>query len=559
MGLKIKDPLIDNELIYCFAKTEKLSALEEFITGTSHVAKISDAGDRCFDDGLYHAARILYNHVNNYSKLSFCLVKLEFYQEAVNAAQKANAIPTWKAVCFACVDAKQFRLAQMCGINIVVYMDHLTELIRHYEKHLYFDEVIALLEQGINLNRAHQGLFTELGILYCKYKEEKCMEHIKMFRTKFNNSTLLSCCQENELWNETVFLYRHYDQFDQAAHTLMEHSTSCWTHEGFKECVKKVANTEIYYHAIDFYMKEHPMLLNDLLMDLTPQLDHARVVHKVTQCGHLPLIEKYLLHVQTGDIPEVNEKVNQLHVEMENFEALRKSIETYTQFDQMALAQQLEKHELVQFRRIAAFLYKINKRWARSTELSKGDKIWQDAMETTAASGNTEEADALLRFFVQEKEPECFAACLFTCFDLIRPDTVLEVAWRHNLYEWAMPYMVQAFSEVTSTLDTINEKQENESAEKKKAEDDLKDAEEKKLQHDAAFVGTNPNFNPDLQPLGLPAPNQMGMNMSPAMPYGQMGGMGMGGPPMQMGMGGPPMQMGGMGMGMGMGNTQGRF
>merc|ERR1712173_389587 len=98
--------------------------------------------------------------------------------------------------------------------------------------------------------------------------------------------------------------------------------------------------------------------------------------------------------------------------------------------------------------------------------------------------------------------------------------------------------MVQAFSEVTDTLEDINAKQENESAEKKQAEEAVKDAEEKKLQHDAAFVGTGTNFNPDLQPLGLPAPGQMGgMGMSPGMQYGGMGGMGMGG------MGAPQMMM----------------
>lgn len=48
-------------------------------------------------------------------------------------------------------------------------------------------------------------------------------------------------------------------------------------------------------------------------------------------------------------------------------------------------------------------------------------------METAAQSGDPEIAEELLRFYVEQKERECFAAALFTCYDLIRPDVALEV------------------------------------------------------------------------------------------------------------------------------------
>ena len=50
-------------------------------------------------------------------------------------------------------------------------------------------------------------------------------------------------------------------------------------------------------------------------------------------------------------------------------------------------------------------------------------------METAAQSGDPEIAEELLRFYVEQKERECFAAALFTCYDLIRPDVALEVSW----------------------------------------------------------------------------------------------------------------------------------
>lgn len=56
-----------------------------------------------------------------------------------------------------------------------------------------------------------------------------------------------------------------------------------------------------------------------------------------------------------------------------------------------------------------------------------GLAILQDAMETAAQSGDVEIASELLHFFVDNKEKECFAATLYTCYDLIKPDVALEV------------------------------------------------------------------------------------------------------------------------------------
>ena len=46
-------------------------------------------------------------------------------------------------------------------------------------------------------------------------------------------------------------------------------------------------------------------------------------------------------------------------IQEENYKALRTSITDYTKFDQAAMAQRLEKHQLLEFRRIASHLYKL--------------------------------------------------------------------------------------------------------------------------------------------------------------------------------------------------------
>lgn len=44
---------------------------------------------------------------------------------------------------------------------------------------------------------------------------------------------------------------------------------------------------------------------------------------------------------------------------------------------QVALAQRIEKHELLEFRRISAYVYKKNRRFQQSVGLSKGDKMYK--------------------------------------------------------------------------------------------------------------------------------------------------------------------------------------
>jgi len=39
--------------------------------------------------------------------------------------------------------------------------------------------MISLLETGMGLERAHVGIFTELGVLYAKHLPKKLLEHIR--------------------------------------------------------------------------------------------------------------------------------------------------------------------------------------------------------------------------------------------------------------------------------------------------------------------------------------------------------------------------------------------
>ncbi|CAF4616969.1 unnamed protein product [Rotaria socialis] len=113
--------------LYVYAKTDRLADLEEFISAPNHV-QIQAIGDRRYEQGMYNTAKLLYNNISNYARLA---ATLGDFQGAVDRAHQANSIKTWKDICFIFIDKNEFRLAQMCGIQIVVYAEELEELINY--------------------------------------------------------------------------------------------------------------------------------------------------------------------------------------------------------------------------------------------------------------------------------------------------------------------------------------------------------------------------------------------------------------------------------------------
>jgi len=175
------------------------------------------------------------------------------------------------------------------------------------------------------------------------------------------------------------------------------------------------------------------------------------------QNNHLPLVKAYLRSVQSLNNKAINEALNGLLIEEEDYQGLRTSIDAFDNFDNIVLAQRLEKHDLIEFRRIAAYLYKGNNRWKQSVELCKKDGLYKDAMEYAAESKIPEVAEDLLLWFLERKNFTCFAAVLFQCYDLLHPDVVLELAWRHDIIKYSMPYFIQVMREYFTKVDELKE------------------------------------------------------------------------------------------------------
>jgi clathrin heavy chain len=53
---------------------------------------------------------------------------------------------------------------------------------------------------------------------------------------------------------------------------------------------------------------------------------------------------------------------------------------------------------------------------------------------------------------------------LYACYDLIRPDVVMEISWRHGLNDFTMPYMINVMSQQVRTIELLKKDNEERKA-----------------------------------------------------------------------------------------------
>uniref|UniRef100_A0A0A9YIG0 Clathrin heavy chain n=1 Tax=Lygus hesperus TaxID=30085 RepID=A0A0A9YIG0_LYGHE len=129
---KSKDSKIDTALVLTYAKTGRLGELEDFLKQT-HNVKIGGIADKCFADGLYESARVLYSVANNHAQVARTEIKLHNLPAAVDAANKAKSIETYKEVNMACIEAGEMKLASVCAVPVLLKAEEMNGLCNRYE------------------------------------------------------------------------------------------------------------------------------------------------------------------------------------------------------------------------------------------------------------------------------------------------------------------------------------------------------------------------------------------------------------------------------------------
>ena len=80
-------------------------------------------------------------------------------------------------------------------------------------------------------------------------------------------------------------------------------------------------------------MEEQPMQINGLLKALNNKIDLTRTVQVIKRTGYLALISPFMKSVQSQNNQAINEALNEIYFENEDYDSLRKSIVQYDNFD----------------------------------------------------------------------------------------------------------------------------------------------------------------------------------------------------------------------------------
>jgi clathrin heavy chain len=93
----VREPQVDGYMLLSYAKTDRLHDLEDFLASLN-VADVLDIGEKCYNEELYHAAKILFTSISNWARLASTLVHLGEYQNAVDCARKANSTKSYLTI-----------------------------------------------------------------------------------------------------------------------------------------------------------------------------------------------------------------------------------------------------------------------------------------------------------------------------------------------------------------------------------------------------------------------------------------------------------------------------
>ena len=98
----LREPKIDTELAHAYAKRDRLHDMEDFL-GMTNVADILQVGEKCFEDELYQAAKLLFTSISNWARLATTLIYLGENQGAVESARKAGNTQCVRSIPGLCV------------------------------------------------------------------------------------------------------------------------------------------------------------------------------------------------------------------------------------------------------------------------------------------------------------------------------------------------------------------------------------------------------------------------------------------------------------------------
>ena len=272
------------------------------------------------------------------------------------------------------------------------------------------------------------------------------------YQGRLNVSKLLQKCREEHMWSEVVFLHIIAAEMSQAVSVMIEHSSVAWTEAQFQQAIAKVTNQDVLFEALEFYLLEHPLLINTLLSVVEKRIDHTKVVKMFQRTSNLPLIREFLKSAQKINGRQVGDAYNELLIQECDWTSLRSSVEKYGVFETFELAQKLEQMQNIEARRIATIVYRQSKRWEKAIECSMRDCLWLDAIDAAWESQDPKLVMELSDNFVENNMPEEWASLLFACYEWCDVDQVMAQGFMNGMSDWSTPFMCQKMKDFNQII-----------------------------------------------------------------------------------------------------------
>jgi len=453
---KSRAPEVETEILYCLVKIGDIVELQNFVE-TSKLADFHSVANRCRSEKLYEAACVLFQKCNDMNALSLTYAEMGSVELAVESAEKANNLQTWKQLIVLCFERKELDLANRCARNIISNADEIHEIIELYEKNKLFNDVITVLQDFLGSSNAHMGAFTELAILYVKYYPEKSFDFVKMHHQRINKHKLNVYCREMSMWEICCFLYQTSNEWDNAANVMLTEPAYTFEHELLLNILSKVSVDDTIDKAIEFYFSYQPALINELLIALRNRLDIDRIIRLISKNTHAFITMPFLDTMLAKNVAKVNDLFIDLCIQEDDIKGLRKIVENTTSFDVDGVCRRLESDAHQSIRLLGAKLLSVNNKPAKAVEVYQAEKLYVAVFDISVVSCDEALIDQCMDWFIQENRKDCFAALALGCVSSFPPDVVLAKAYLHDEVELLMPYFVKVTKLLTHRLNTLEE------------------------------------------------------------------------------------------------------
>lgn len=347
-----------------------------------------------------------------------------------------------------------------------------------YQKNCRIFELIELLESGIEHPQAkgytskETNLFTHLALIYAKFmwmiesvNAQKLMRFLKSNSDKISIPLVIAEARKNLLWNEIIYMYVLSNENDQAVNEMMKHPAS-FDHKQTLQICGYVSQPDLLVQLTEFYIRYYPQNLVEFLKvsklgyfqteemleakrkDFL-SVDPSAVLRLVRQYEIEQMARPYFELLIEENILEINNSLVQIYIKQKDADALIALVKKTITFDTyQTLDVLISEKQTPIMRRAAVTLYAALKKFDEGVEYAIKNRFYDEASSCAAASENGEKCENMLRMICSKEFPdekirkEIFTVAVSRFDKMVRADVVLELAWRFNMIDFAMPYLI---------------------------------------------------------------------------------------------------------------------